>query len=95
MLAQNSGWLTQASERIEKTIELINMKKIKDALQILLEINQVFESSGVCVSTTGGIDSTKSTSPIPGSKPPDLSARRNKISVQLAIITKYNLACCF
>jgi len=95
VLAQNSNWLAQASERIEKTIELINIKKIKEALQILLEINQVFESSGVCVSTNGGIDSTKSTSPIPGSKPADLSARKNKTSVQLAIITKYNLACCF
>ena len=43
VLAQNSGWLTQAQERIEKTIELINCRKIKDALQILLEINKVFE----------------------------------------------------
>ena len=71
------------------------MKKIKDALQILLEINQVFEQSGVCVSTNAGIDSTKSTSPIPSQLPADLSARKNKTSVQLAIITKYNLACCF
>ena len=39
VLAQNANWLAQAGERIEKTIELINIKKIKDALQILLEIN--------------------------------------------------------
>ena len=66
VLAQNSQWLAQTGERIEKTIELINMKKIKDALTILLEINQVFESSGVCVSANGGIESTKTTSPTPG-----------------------------
>lgn len=96
VLGQNQSWLAQASERIEKTIELINIKKIKEALQILLEINQVFESSGICVSSsTNGIDSTKSTSPIPGKTPGDVSGRRNKTSMQLAIITKYNLACCF
>ena len=95
VLVQNSTWLTQASERIEKTIELINVKKIKEALQILLEINKVFESSGACVSSNAGVDSTKSTSPIPSLKTPDLSARRNKTSIQLAIITNYNLACCF
>ena len=32
VLAQNSNWLAQTSERIEKTIELINIKKIKEAL---------------------------------------------------------------
>lgn len=81
VLAQNSGWLAQTSERIEKTIELINMKKIKDALQILDDINKVFEQSGVCVSYNAGIDSTKSASPIPSQKPADLTARRNKTSV--------------
>jgi len=39
VLGQNQSWLAQASERIEKTIELINIKKIKEALHILLEIN--------------------------------------------------------
>ena len=39
LLAFNADWLAQASERIEKTIELINIKRTKEALQILLDIN--------------------------------------------------------
>ena len=70
MLTKNANWLTTASERIEKTIELINIKKIKEALQILLELDSVFESSGICVSSTeegkSGFESTKCASPQPG-----------------------------
>ena len=72
--------MATASERIEKTIELINIKKIKEALQILLELDSVFEKSGICIGEEGGIggplqeegksgfESTKSQSPQPGQK---------------------------
>lgn len=80
-----------------------------------MELDTVFESSGVSIPSSCsklrnlsdkngvslGFASTNSTSPIPGSKPCDLSLgsitslnRTSKTSMQLAIITKYNLACC-
>ena len=58
---QNPNWLQTASEKIERTIELINIKKIKEALSILLELDGVFESSGICISNDN--ESTRSESP--------------------------------
>lgn len=60
-LIQNPQWLAQASERVEKTIEMINLKKVDDALQSLLELDQVFEQSGICVSSIES-ESTQDTS---------------------------------
>ena len=46
-LTLDADWLTAASERIEKTIELINIKKIKEALGILLKLDDVLSNSGI------------------------------------------------
>ena len=80
------------SEKIEKTIELINIKKIAEAHNILQEIDAVFERSGM--SASEGINSTKPESPEPGAKAETPLICRNKSALQLAIITKYNMACC-
>ena len=40
-------YLSKVSEKIEQTIELINMKKNPQAKEILMELDRVFESSGI------------------------------------------------
>lgn len=91
-LTQNPQWLAQASEKVEKTIEMINIKRVDDALQSLLDLDSVFESSGICINSAES-ESTQDTSIIsPGQ---DNRTLRNKSAIQLAIITKYNLACCY
>ena len=91
-LCMSPEWLRIVSEKIEKTIELINIKKISEAHKILQEIDSVFESSGI--GSREGADSTKPESPQPGAKAETPIIFRNKSVLQLAIITKYNMACC-
>jgi hypothetical protein len=79
-LTQNPNWLAQASERVERTIEMINAKKVDEALRDLCELDVVFENSGICVCET---DSTQDTSPLPGLGGQSIEARflRNKSAI--------------
>lgn len=104
-------WLDGAAQTIERTNELINSKETQEAVKMLLELDSVFEANGVVgplqpagdgsTSRPQQYDSTNNTSPIAGS-PGELAfgvpgslKGVSKISIQLAIITKYNLACCY
>lgn len=74
---------------------MINIKKIDEAMQNLTELESVFEASGICVNTIES-ESTQDTSYV--GQPhtaADSRGSRNKAAIQLAIITKYNLACCY
>lgn len=64
---------------MEKTIEMINVKKVDDSLAILLELDQVFEQSGICVSPSES-ESTLDTSLI-GQVHADNRLLRNKTAI--------------
>ena len=73
---------------------MINIKKVDEALSNLLELESVFETSGICVNPVEA-ESTNDTSYVGQSQSPDNRLIRNKQAIKLAIITKYNLACCY